>query len=157
MPIYRAQGFTLIELVTVLLLVSILAVAAVNQWPGSGINLAAQADQLVNDIRYTQSLAMNRGQRYRINLAADRYWISDAGGTVTLALPGSGATVVTLNSGIALSASYSFLVFDGNGAPYITATTPGTPLAADAVITLSADGVSRTLRISPETGRVLKS
>jgi MSHA pilin protein MshC len=157
MPTQRAQGFTLIELVTVLLLISILAVVAINQWPGSSINLSAQADQLANDIRYTQSLAMNRGQRYRINLAADRYWISDAGGTVTISLPGSGATVVTLNSGITLSASYSFLVFDGNGAPYITATTPGTALAADAVITLSADGVSRTLTISPQTGRVLKT
>jgi len=153
----RAQGFTLIELVTVLLLVAILSVTAINQWPGSGINLSAQADQLANDIRYTQSLAMNRGQRYRINLAADRYWISDTGGTVTVALPGSGATDVLLNSGIALSTSYSFLVFDGNGVPYTTATTPGTPLAADAVITLSADGVSRTLTISPQTGRVLKS
>ena len=157
MPIHRAQGFTLIELVTVLLLIAILSVVAINQWPGSGINLSAQADQLANDIRYTQSLAMNRGQRYRINLAADRYWISDAGGTVTVSLPGSGATVMILNSGIALSTSYSFLVFDGNGVPYTTATTPGTALAADAVITLSADGESRALRISPQTGRVLKS
>ena len=157
MPIHRAQGFTLIELVTVLLLVAILSVTAINQWPGSGINLSAQADQLANDIRYTQSLAMNRGQRYRINLAADRYWISDASGAVTVALPGSGATEVILNSGIALSASYSFLVFDGNGVPYTTAATPGAPLSVDAVVTLSADGLSRTLTISPETGRVLKS
>ena len=156
MPSHRAQGFTLIELVTVLLLIAILSVAASNQWPGSGINLAAQADQLVNDIRYTQSLAMNNGQRYRINLAADRYWISDAGGTVTVPLPVNNAAEVMLNSGIALSTAYSFLVFDGNGAPYITATTPGTALATDAVITLSADGESRTLHISPQTGRVLK-
>ena len=157
MPIRRAQGFTLVELVSVLLLTAILAAVAMNQWPGAGINLAAQADRLQSDIRYAQSLAMNRGQRYRLNLAADHYWISDAGGSVTVALPGSGAAVVTLSNGITLSSAYGFLVFDGKGAPYTTADTPGTPLAADAVITLSADGDSRTLSISPETGHVLKS
>lgn len=157
MPTPSEQGFTLVELVTVLLLTAILAVVAMDQWPDAGINLAAQADQLQSDIRYTQSLAMNRGQRYRINLATDHYWISDASDTVTVTLPASGATSVTLANGITLSSAYSFLVFDGNGAPYTTADTPGTPLAADAVITLSGGGASLTLHISPETGRVLKS
>lgn len=157
MLIRRAQGFTLVELVSVLLLIAILTVVAVDQWPGSAINLSAQVDQLLNDIRYTQSLAMNRGQRYRINFAADHYWITNIDGTVTYPFPVNGATEVTLNSGITLTTTDGFLVFDGNGVPYTTTTSPGTPLAADAVITLSADGTTNTLTISPETGRVLKS
>ena len=157
MLVHRAQGFTLVELVSVLLLVAILSVVAIDQWQGSGINLSAQADQLVNDIRYTQFLAMNRGQRYRINFAADHYWITDAGGTVTYPFPVNGASQVTLNSGITLSTTNSFLVFDGNGAPYITATSPGTALSSNAVITLSADGMTSTLTVSPETGYVVKS
>ena len=157
MLIRRTQGFTLVELVLLVLLVAVLTTVAVDLWPGSGINLSAQADQLVNDIRYTQFLAMNRGQRYRINFAADHYWITDAGGTVTYPFPVNGASQVTLNSGITLSTTNSFLVFDGNGAPYITATSPGTALSSNAVITLSADGESNTVTISPQTGRVIKS
>lgn len=157
MLIRRPQGFTLIELVSVLLLMAILAVVAADQWPGFGINLSAQTDQLLNDIRYTQFLAMNRGQRYRINFAADHYWITDASGTVTYPFPANGASAVTLTSGVTLSTTDSFLVFDGNGVPYTTASSPGTPLAADAVITLSADGMTSTLTVSPETGYVVKS
>jgi MSHA pilin protein MshC len=157
MLIRRAQGFTLVELVSILLLVAILSVVAIDQWQGSGVNLSAQADQLVNDLRYTQSLAMNRGQRYRINFAADHYWITDAGGTVTYTFPINGASQVTLNSGITLSTTNSFLVFDGNGVPYTTTTSPGTPLSSNAVITLSDDGETNTLTISPQTGRVIKS
>jgi MSHA pilin protein MshC len=153
---HRSQGFTLIELVTALLLIAILSAVVINQWPGSTINLSAQADQLVGDIRYTQSLAMNRGQRYRINLAATSYSITDAAGTTPVPHPVTGANSVALNTGIALATTNSFLVFDSNGTPYTSATTPGTPLAADAVITLSADGVSSTIRVSPQTGRVIR-
>ena len=49
MLIRRAQGFTLVELVLLVLLIAVLTTVAVDQWPGSGINLSAQADQLVND------------------------------------------------------------------------------------------------------------
>lgn len=154
---YRyAQGFTLVELVLVLLLTAILSVVAVNQWPGSDINLSAQADQLVGDIRYTQALAMNRGQRFRINFNSSGYSITNAAGTAAVPHPLTGANAVALNSGMTLTSTNSFLVFDGNGVPYTTATSPGTALAANAVITLSAAGQSRTVRVSPQTGRVIK-
>jgi len=157
MSFRRAQGFSLVELVTVLSLLAVLAAVAINRWPGSAINLAAQAEQLASDIRYAQALAMNRGQRYRINFAADRYWLSDISGATALPNPASGADSVMLTGGITLSASDSFLVFDGNGAPYTTATTPGTALASDSVITLSVDGANQTVRVSPQTGRVIRS
>ena len=156
MPTYRVQGFSLLELVIVLILTGILSVYAINRWPGSSINLSAQADQLVADIRYTQSLAMSRGQRYRINLNAASYSITNAAGTVAVPHPVNNSAVALFDTGITLTTTNSFLVFDSNGIPYTTTTSPGTPLAGDAVITLTSSGLSRTVRISPQTGRVLK-
>ncbi len=154
--IHSHRGFTLIELVLVLLITAIMATYAVIQFPGGSINLSTQADQIMADIRHTQSLAINRGQRYRINFNNDRYWISDADGTTLYNHPASGGTTIFLDTGITLSSPHAFLVFDGLGKPYTNALTPGTALAADAVITLSATGDTRTIRISPETGRVIK-
>src|SRR3990172_7741954 len=148
----NAQGFTLLELVTVIILISILSLVLIEQWPGDSINLSAQADQLVGDIRYTQSLALTRNQRYRINFGADRYWITNRDGSVTVAHPVNGTANVVLNPGVSLVATQGFLVFDENAVPYTNALLPGMPLAGDAVITLSAGGNNRTVRISPQTG-----
>jgi len=152
----QIQGFTLIELVLVLLITAILGTYAIIKIPSGSINISAQADQISADIRHTQSLAINRGQRYRINFNSDRYWISNIDGTTLYTHPASANSTIFLDSGISLSSSHTFLVFDGQGKPYTNALTPGTALAADAVITLTVASENRTVRISPETGRVIK-
>ena len=152
----QAQGFTLFEFILVLILTAILSAVVIEKWPGSSINITAQADRLISDIRYVQSLSMTRGQRYRINFTATSYSITDAAGTTPVPHPMNNATSVALNSDITLTTTHGFLVFDGNGAPYTTATLPGTALASDAVITLTTNGATRTIRISPQTGRVLQ-
>lgn len=153
---YKAeQGFSLPELIAVILISAILAVVALTQWSGSPINLAAQADQLASDIRYIQGFSTSHGQRYRINFSADRYGFTNLSGTTPLNHPVTNTAQLILEQGTSLSATVPFIAFDGVGAPYITATLPGTPLTTDAVVTLSSDGQSRSVRISPETGRVL--
>ncbi|MEW5757266.1 MAG: GspH/FimT family pseudopilin, partial [Pseudomonadota bacterium] len=153
MKISSQCGFTLVELVTVLLIVSVISVTAVVSWPGEGISLSAQADQLLGDIRYAQSLAMHRGQRYRINFAGDRYWLSDESGSTVYAHPVVGSTNVMLGSGISLSSTNGSLIFNTAGVPY---SSTSTPLATIAVLTLSAGGESVSVRVSPGTGRVIK-
>lgn len=150
----QLRGFTLIELILVLLIVSIISTYAAIKFPSGSINISAQADQIIADIRHTQSLAINRGQRYRINFNGDRYWISNADGSTLYTHPASSSAVIFLNTGITSSSTHSFLVFDGQGKPYTDALTPGTALAADAVITLTAGSETRTVRITPETGRI---
>lgn len=147
------RGFTLVELVTVLLIISVISVTAIVSWPGDGINLSAQADQLVGDIRYAQSMAMHRGQRYRINFASDRYWMSDESGSTTHAHPVAGTSNVMLGAGMSLSSTHGSLIFNTAGTPYSNSSTP---LASTAVLTLSAGSESVTVRVSPQTGRVIK-
>ncbi len=148
------NGWTLIELAVVMVIITIVSLVVVMRWPGEGINLEAQAQQLASDIRYTQALAMTRGERYRINFTAGNYGIAIRTGTA-VPHPVIGTNTISFPAGIALSSPSSFIVFDGQGSPYTDATLPGTALAADAVISLSGGGSTINVRISPQTGRVL--
>jgi prepilin-type N-terminal cleavage/methylation domain-containing protein len=152
----RRNGFSLLELVIVLAIVGVLAVFVVPRITATqGITLSAAAAQLAASIRYTQSLAMSRGQRYRINFVANAYQITDMGGAPivqpmtasTAAIPVSPATL----SGFDPPLTGGYVAFDGKGAPYIDATTP-LPSAATITITSGSDAAS--VVITPETGHV---
>jgi prepilin-type N-terminal cleavage/methylation domain-containing protein len=54
------SGFTLIEIAAVLVIIAILSVLAVKRMGGTGISAYGDADRLVADLRYAQSLAMTR-------------------------------------------------------------------------------------------------
>lgn len=151
-----ARGFTLIELLMVILLIAILAVAAVERTPTTTLTVGAQADQLVSDIRYAQSLSMTRGERYCIKyLTPTTYELARTSCSVVVAHP-SGATVVSLGSGITMGAwanlPNGYVIFDGKGQPYADAAS--TLLATNATITVTGGGDTRTVSITPVTGRV---
>lgn len=151
----HTKGFTLIELVMVIVLLGTLAALASMRTPGDGINVVAQAEQLASDIRYTQSLAMSRGQRYRINFTATSYQITDMSGGPQMH-PGTGTTAAVLLTPAVLSGynpplTNDYVVFDSLGVPY---TAPTTALAAVATLTLTDSGETATLRVVPQTGRV---
>lgn len=158
--VYSAQrGFTLIELVIVIIITTILAAVVIGLWPGQVANVGAQAELLASDIRYTQMLSMTKGERYRlvITTASNSYQILNSAGAV-VAVPSRGATV-TLASGItfySISLPNNLIAFDTTGAPYTDAASPGTALSSLASIALTNGNhiQDRTITISPETGRV---
>ncbi len=78
-PGWSSGGFSLLEVVIVLMLIAILLVVAEPRWPNA-LLLEAQAQRLAQDIRYTQALAMNpdRGQSYTIRGSGRSYTIVDA-------------------------------------------------------------------------------
>jgi prepilin-type N-terminal cleavage/methylation domain-containing protein len=152
------NGFTLLELVIVILVMSILARVIFIKWPGTTINLGAQTEQLANDIRYTQALAMTHGQRYYLSKASNTtYQIKNNAGTAILFPQGN--TTTTLNSSITFGTltnlPNNLIAFDGKGIPYTDSASPGTALAVSATIPLTAGGQTTTIVISPETGRIL--
>lgn len=147
------SGVTLVELITVLLILSILSASALTQWNGTGITLASHAGQLAGDIRYLQGLAMTHGQRLRINFLATGYSFTNAAGTVTYPHPVTGTNIFVLDSGITLSATPSSLVFNGDGVPYVNDLIPGTSLTTDALLTFTQAGTTKRVRVKPETGR----
>jgi prepilin-type N-terminal cleavage/methylation domain-containing protein len=127
------QGFTLIELITVLILISVIAAYATMRTPSSATyNLTSVAEQLRRDIRLTQTLATSLNTTYTITLLADSYSISPT--------PPTGAVAVTMPSGVTLTPTT--LSFNSMGAP-----------SGAASITVTATGApSITITVAAETG-----
>lgn len=150
----KILGFTLVEFIIVLVLLGILAASVNILWPGRIINLAAQASLLADDIRYTQSLAMTKGERYRlVQISADRYQIANSSGVVVTFPLRDNPTV--LGQGIGFTSPIgTVVVFDSRGIPYSDTNVPGTALADPLSFVLSSEGRSKTVTVFPETGRV---
>lgn len=155
---YRHAGFTLIELVVVLILIGILAVTFVPRTSSKGsLTFAGQAQQLASDIRYVQTLSMTRGQRYCLNLTSTGYsmTMTNCSTSVGVEHP-AGATFPVTLEGVTLSWSSlpsNLVTFTGKGLPYTDAAA-ATALASNAIVTLGGDGGPMYVCISPVTGRV---
>lgn len=151
----KTLGFTLMEMVIVILIIGILAVVVVPSSNPSDSTLEYQARQVLNDIRYTQALSMATGQRYRwVRTSSSTYQILDSSGTA-IALP-NGGTTLTLTSGITFGSlsnlPSNLVVFDSFGVPYTDTSTPGTALASTASIPLSNGTLTRSVTITANTG-----
>ena len=146
----RKNGFTLIELTIVILIISIISIYASMRWP-QGMELDAQTEKLASDIRLVQSLAMNRHQRFRINLTATQYQLFD-GNNNPLPHPASNNAIIPLEPGVTLTTTNANIIFNSEGVPY-TGAFPGILLAANNTITLTdSNGVNRQIITTPETG-----
>src|SRR6267378_6842839 len=63
----RERGFTLRELMIVMVIVGIISAIALTRTGNDPVMVSTQAEQLAGDIRYVQTLAMTKGQRYIIS------------------------------------------------------------------------------------------
>src|SRR5690348_547194 len=151
----KQMGFTLVELIFIILIVGIISVMIMPSWTGTTLDLSYEAQQVLNDIQYAQALSINTGQRYRwVLVSSTSYSVTDSAGTAIL-LP-SGSTLATLSNGVSIGSlsnlPNSLIAFDSLGAPYTDTGSPGTALASTASIPISATGGSYTIQITPGTG-----
>lgn len=156
------KGFSLIELIIVIMITAIVATVAYIKWAsGPSFALPSQAELLADDLRYAQNLSMSRGQHYQFvfkSPAINKYQILDSNNN-PVTLP-SGFLSYTLSSGITFGAinisgatNPPRIVFDGLGKPYsdIAATQP---LTSTATIALIAGSQTKVVNVSDETGRI---
>jgi prepilin-type N-terminal cleavage/methylation domain-containing protein len=150
-----AAGFTITELVIVLLVFAIISAFAWPKGENDTLLVTSQAEQMAGDIRYVQSMSMSQGQRYLLRVLSSTTYELEAKGGAQVPHPTGMPYPITLSSAITMTASPTdFIGFDGQGIPY-TDVNVSSALASTATITLTRNAATRTVTITPETGRVL--
>jgi prepilin-type N-terminal cleavage/methylation domain-containing protein len=164
MPMCRQElkGFTLIELITVMLVLGILSTFAASRFfSRSAFDEAGFTQESLSAVRYAQKLAIASGCDIRItftvNSIALEQWIDSGNNScdvnapapviTPVAKPGGGNFTIQAPNNVTVTASLAVFYFDQIGIPFSTA---GVKLAAETTVTIGAN----TFSIAPETGFV---
>ncbi len=164
----REKGFTLIEIVVVLIIIGVLAVVAVSR-VGTLTDEAALASQtglIKNNIRYAQALAMKGAAGDTSALRGVKcdgvdYWLfrNNAPDAPANQMPLSGESAVKVTLSTQKTTMSSFVViFDGFGRPYTAYTDSinNTPVSAANPVPVTINsipaGTPVSFGITPETG-----
>ena len=160
-------GFTLVELVIVMMIMAILAAIAVPLYTSAAsVQLKTAANMIASDLEYAKSMAMSTGRNYSVvfdtSTSVEGYRIRDANGDVNHPVHIGAKYVVSfagdsrLNKVDIVSANFDSkngVRFDYLGAPYAWDGSSASSLNNGSV-QLRAEGNPMTVRVEPVTGYV---
>jgi prepilin-type N-terminal cleavage/methylation domain-containing protein len=132
------KGFTLVEMISVILVLGIISAVAVPMFDNSTINATLVANTVQTDIQYTQELAMTRNQDIAISFGA---------GATSYSLPTDPSGVWPADSralpqGVTIQDAVS-----------ISFNKHGEISSGGATVTLIANGIQSTVTVQGITGR----
>lgn len=142
-----SRGFTMVELVLVLVVAGILAAVAVPRMVGrTGFDTRGFADQLAATVRFAQKLAISQRRDVFVSLTANNATLCYDAACATPAPGPGGEKPYTVNApnGVAVASPVAVLTFDRGGRPNI---------AAQLAIQVTGSG-THTIRVEQETGYV---
>ncbi|MBU0769584.1 MAG: prepilin-type N-terminal cleavage/methylation domain-containing protein [Proteobacteria bacterium] len=150
------QGFSLFELIAVLLIISVVSIVVVSRWAGSANVLIGQIDIIKAHLRYAQSKAMSTSSNwyvhFEISPSPGQYTLYNSAGVKQYfprELKKEYEYSVDLKQGITLDAD-TYILFDRLGRPYLNNTgADGTQLTEVKTIVSASVG---NVEIRPETG-----
>jgi MSHA pilin protein MshC len=155
-PAADDSGFTILEIVAVLLVLSVVSAVVVSRQRLPSLHVNTWADRVRCQLRYAQTRAMTSDSVWGLTFNGNSYALFRNGNAADLVqLPGEPAALVTLPVG--LTVPLAVVAFDTWGAPYLdaAATTvqpPGPPRAIVLSSSLSAPSETQSITITPGTG-----
>ena len=144
----KTTGFTLVELIVVILLIGILAISAVPRFfSDDGFKARGVADEIITSIRHAQRLAMTRGEQFKIDIDPTKYHVRKTDDSEVRHPNGENNYLIDATKGLPQNLISSTISVEFN--------TLGQPVdAAGALIPNNTDIVITpfTVRIEEETG-----
>ncbi len=157
----KHAGFTLIEVIAVLLIMGILSVVIVTRWNLRDTEQIGQIEVIKSHLRYAQSRAMSSSSNWYVYFETTpaQYTLYNQGGVLKY-FPGvtepepdpdpDNPEPIALKSGVSLLSEETYVLFDYLGRPYPNNTgASGTQQTAVRTIITSSAG---DIAIRPETG-----
>jgi prepilin-type N-terminal cleavage/methylation domain-containing protein len=145
-------GFTLIEVIFVLILVGILAAVLVMKAGGPDTDAAGEIALVKSRLRYAQTTAMNTYEVWGVRSTGSAYWLfSD--GSVASKVPFPGETGDDVAAGAGVMEAFT-IAFDDLGVPYTDAGATDPLAAGDPEASLTVAGQAGAVTITPGTGYI---
>ncbi|WP_376695505.1 pilus assembly FimT family protein [Wenzhouxiangella sp. EGI_FJ10305] len=139
----HAAGFTMIELIVVLIILGALAFVAIPRLNLGSLKVMPVAEQIAAEIRYTQSLALTRAEPYTFELAGNTISISS--------ISGPGATLSTGD----VSKTFDGVTIGGSSITFTSRFgAPEAPVANPAITVAAGSGNAVDIVVEGETGYV---
>ncbi len=126
-----SNGFTIIEILSVLVIIGIISAVAVSKMASTGAyNVVVEAENLKNHLRYSQSRAMSNNESWGISITGSSYTLQKNGSTAPVSLPAEDSATYSLKDGVSITSGDQVITFDdlgscGNSSFFITLSRQG--------------------------------
>lgn len=146
-------GFTMIEVIMVLVIMGVLSAVAVSSMNADN-TLVYEFTTLKTHVRYAQARAMGLNTEIGIRCQGGSYWLFSGASTGNRELlPGQSADSVSLASSV--TPGTFTLAFDGRGRPYSSnVLSSGNRLSTPFSVSVARSGESRSFSVTDGTGYV---
>ena len=149
------RGFTLIEVVTVLLVMAVItAVAVERMFTQDDAQLGAIAASVRNNLRYARTRSMNSDEVFGVQIISSTTYavVRDGDSSDRVLMPGEvNNGIITLEAGATFTTAATIISFDEWGRPCSNAA--GTSLrTANVTVTISYQGQTESIVVVRNTG-----